>query len=281
MTALGVPDFGPVQNNVSFNDDVGVTRGIHAEPWDKYVSLAHGRIFGAWVDLRAGESFGRLVTIEMGPETAVFVPRGVGNSYQTLEPGTAYSYLVNKHWSEAARASYTMVNLADPTLEVPWPIPLEESERSEADKNHPLLSEVQPFRPTPVLVLGSGGQLGTALREAFPDATAVDLDVVDFTDPASFDNVSWADYDVVINAAAYTAVDAAETARGPRARLADQRHGCPGSPRWPTSTASLSCTSAPSTSSTAPARSTSRTRASRRPASTPRPRPPATRSSRR
>lgn len=214
MTALGVPDFGPVQNNVSFNDDVGVTRGIHAEPWDKFVSLAHGRIFGAWVDLRAGETFGTLATIEMGPETAVFVPRGVGNSYQTLEPGTAYSYLVNKHWSEAARSSYTMVNLADPTLDVPWPIPLEESERSEADKGHPLLSEVTPFRAAPVLVLGAGGQLGTALRQAFPEATAVDLDVVDFTDLSTFDAVSWGDYDVVINAAAFTAVDVAETPAG-------------------------------------------------------------------
>ena len=32
MTALGLPDFGPVQNNISFNTKKGVTRGIHAEP---------------------------------------------------------------------------------------------------------------------------------------------------------------------------------------------------------------------------------------------------------
>ena len=31
MTALGLPDFGPVQNNISFNEKRGVTRGIHAE----------------------------------------------------------------------------------------------------------------------------------------------------------------------------------------------------------------------------------------------------------
>ena len=30
MTALGLPDFGPVQNNISFNATKGVTRGIHA-----------------------------------------------------------------------------------------------------------------------------------------------------------------------------------------------------------------------------------------------------------
>ncbi len=36
MLAIGLPDFGPVQNNFSFNDKKGVARGIHAEPWDKY-----------------------------------------------------------------------------------------------------------------------------------------------------------------------------------------------------------------------------------------------------
>ena len=98
MTALGLPDFGPVQNNVSFNGSVGVTRGIHAEPWDKFVSVTTGRVFGAWVDLRDGPTFGVVVTQEITPEIAVFVPRGVGNAYQVLADQTAYSYLVNAHW---------------------------------------------------------------------------------------------------------------------------------------------------------------------------------------
>ena len=102
MTALGLPDFGPVQNNVSHNAQAGVTRGMHAEPWDKLVSVATGRILGAWVDLRDGNSFGNVVTVEMGPETAVFVPRGVANGYQALEDGTTYTYLVNDHWSSTS-----------------------------------------------------------------------------------------------------------------------------------------------------------------------------------
>ena len=125
MIAAGLPDFGPVQNNVSFNAAAGATRGIHAEPWDKLVSVATGRIFGAWVDLRPGESFGAVFTCELGPETAVFVPRGVGNAFQTLVDGTAYSYLVNDHWSAAARDSYTFLNLADETVAIDWPIPLD------------------------------------------------------------------------------------------------------------------------------------------------------------
>ena len=114
MVAAGLPDFQPVQNNVSFNAEKGVTRGLHAEPWDKFVSVASGRVFGAWCDLREGSAtFGQLVTNEIGPDTAVFVPRGVANGFQALEP-CAYSYLVNDHWSPDAAVSYTHLTL--PTI---------------------------------------------------------------------------------------------------------------------------------------------------------------------
>ncbi len=168
MVGLGLPDFGPVQNNVSFNDRRGTTRGIHAEPWDKLVSVLTGRIFGAWVDLRDGESFGRVFTLEVGPETSVFVPRGVGNSYQTLADATAYSYLVNDHWSQSARDSYTFVNLGDPTLGIEWPIPLDEAELSEADRAHPRLADVEPFPAKRPLILGAGGQVGHELGCSSP-----------------------------------------------------------------------------------------------------------------
>jgi len=216
LTALGLPDFGPVQNNVSFNAAAGVARGVHAEPWDKLVSVATGRIFGAWVDLRPGETFGAVVSREIGPETAVFVPRGVGNAFQTLEPATAYSYLVNDHWSLAAKDSYTFVNLADETLAIEWPIPLAESERSEADKNHPRIADVVPMRPATTLIVGAGGQLGRALQAQLPDAVAATRTELDLADPASIAAFDFAPYGVVINAAAHTKVDAAETPEGRR-----------------------------------------------------------------
>ena len=216
LTALGLPDFGPVQNNVSFNASAGVTRGVHAEPWDKLVSVSTGRIFGAWVDLRPGGTFGAVVTREIGPETAVFVPRGVGNAFQTLEPRTAYSYLVNDHWSLAAKDSYTFVNLADESLAIEWPIPLAESERSEADKNHPRLTDVVPMPPASTLIVGAGGQLGRALRAILPDVVAATRAELDLTDPNSVAAFDFAPYGVVINAAAHTKVDAAETPEGRR-----------------------------------------------------------------
>jgi len=216
MTALGLPDFGPVQQNVSFNDEVGVTRGIHAEPWDKFVSVATGRIFGAWVDLREGGSHGRVVTVEMGPETAVFVPRGVGNAYQTLEPGTAYAYLVNDHWSPEAKERYTFVQLGDPALDIAWPIPLEQATLSDADKAHPVLADSRPARPRRTLILGANGQLGRALQTAMPEALALPRAEADLAKPETLETIDWSDVDAIVNAAAYTAVDAAETPEGRR-----------------------------------------------------------------
>ncbi len=282
MVDLGLPDFAPVQNNMSFNTTAGATRGIHAEPWDKLVSLATGRIFGAWVDLRPGEGFGRSVTLEMGPDTAVFVPRGVGNAFQTLEDGTAYSYLVNDHWSLAAKESYTFVNLADETLAIGWPIPLDQAELSAADQAHPRLADVVPMAPKPTLIVGAGGQLGRALTAAWPQATAVGRDRLDLADPDSIAAFDFSPYAVVVNAAAYTKVDAAESPAGTPGGLGDQRdRGRRPRGRGSSSTAAPWCTSPPTTSSTAPPNCTPRTSRSPRSASTARPRPPATRSSRR
>lgn len=214
MTQQGLPELGPVQNNISFNAEAGVTRGIHAEPWDKYVSVATGRIFGAWVDLREGETFGAVFTTEIDASKAVFVPRGVGNAFQALEDNTAYTYLVNDHWSEGAQSLYTFLNLADETAAINWPIPLDEAVLSEKDKAHPALADVAPMKPRKTLVTGGNGQLGSALRVEFPDAEFVDRDTFDISNPQSWQDRDWRQYETIINAAAYTNVDAAETADG-------------------------------------------------------------------
>lgn len=217
MTALGLPDFGPVQNNISFNDAVGTTRGIHAEPWDKWVSVATGRIFGAWVDLREGPTFGAVYTTELDPSKAIFVPRGVGNSYQTLQPDTAYTYLVNDHWSPTAE--YSFLNLADETAGINWPIPLDQVEISAKDLAHPRLAQVSPIPPKKILIIGANGQLGKALRAQYGDAAHVeytDRTTLDITAPGLESARRWRDYSVIINAAAYTKVDLAETADGRR-----------------------------------------------------------------
>lgn len=222
MVALGLPDMRPVQNNISFNERAGVTRGIHAEPWDKLISVATGSVFGAWVDLRPGDSFGQVFTCTLDPSKAIYVPRGVGNSYQALEDGTAYTYLVNAHWSAELKKTYTFVNLADPTLGIEWPIPLEEATLSVADLAHPMLADALPMAPRRTLVTGCNGQLGRAVRALAEERGVAgafdfrDIDTFDMSDPAAYGKLDWSLYGTVINCGAYTAVDRAETPEGRR-----------------------------------------------------------------
>lgn len=61
------------------------------------------------------------------------------------------------------------------------------------------------------LITGSKGQLGTELSGLLPDAILTDVDSLDITDEMAVSNfVKKNDIDVIINCAAYTAVDKAE-----------------------------------------------------------------------
>ncbi len=146
LVAAGMPEsFSVVQTSTSYNKTAGVTRGFHAEPWDKYLTVVKGRVFAAWVDLRKGESFGETASIEVIPGVAVFVPRGVGNSFQVLEDDTYYLYSVNAHWSADLYDEYCFANLADPEIGITWPIPLEQAVMSDRDRNHPVLKDAKEF----------------------------------------------------------------------------------------------------------------------------------------
>jgi len=209
MTIDGLPPFFPVQHNVSFNEKKGTTRGIHAEPWDKYVSVANGRVFAAWVDLRSGPDFGKSFTAEIDSSVAFFVPRGVGNAFQTLDDETIYTYLVNGHWDPSK--SYNHLNLDDETVMIPWAIPLENAVVSPQDRAHPRLSEIQAVPRQRMLILGTTGQLARELKKEFPDADSVGLPELDFMADEPFTEIDFAKYDFVVNAIAFTKVDLAES----------------------------------------------------------------------
>ncbi|MCT1555023.1 dTDP-4-dehydrorhamnose reductase [Corynebacterium sanguinis] len=196
----------PVQNNISFNARVGATRGMHAEPWDKWVSVATGRVFAAWVDLREGsETFATKFGVEIGPDTAVFVPRGVANGFQALEDATTYTYLVNARYNPNGAYAYCSYR------EIDWP--LEPTELSEADQKHPPLADAPTVPPRKILVTGANGQLGRALRKVYSEREAEFCTRAEFdiTHPPARD---WNEYRAIINCAAYNDVNGAETERG-------------------------------------------------------------------
>ncbi|WP_367301331.1 dTDP-4-dehydrorhamnose 3,5-epimerase family protein [Leuconostoc carnosum] len=148
MLPLGFPESffkeNKLQNNVSLSRK-GVLRGLHAEPWDKYISVAdNGRVLGSWVDLREGASFGHVYQTVIDASKGIYVPRGVANGFQVLSDTVSYSYLVNDYWALDLKPKYAFVNYADPALGIEWN-DVENAEVSEADKNHPLLKDVVPL----------------------------------------------------------------------------------------------------------------------------------------
>lgn len=65
-----------------------------------------------------------------------------------------------------------------------------------------------------IFIVGANGQLGTALRAQYPGSRFADIAELDITNRESVDNFDWSGIKVILNAAAFTNVDGAETAEG-------------------------------------------------------------------
>lgn len=194
--------FRPLQQNSSSNLAAGSTRGLHAEPWNKLVTVVAGSAFCAWVDLREGEKYGTTYWQTLSPGEAFFVPEGVANGYQSLEPNTVYSYLVDGHWSP--EATYLAVNPFDSQLEIPWPISQKSAEVSEKDLQNLSFNSTLAVPLPQTIIFGSSGQVGSELLRAIPNSR-----VGNRSESAAF-SAHGERYSAIINAAAFTAVDAAE-----------------------------------------------------------------------
>ena len=65
-----------------------------------------------------------------------------------------------------------------------------------------------------IFIIGANGQLGTALRAKYPKAKYADKDDLDISNKKSVQSYDWSKTKIIINAAAYTNVDGAETEEG-------------------------------------------------------------------
>jgi dTDP-4-dehydrorhamnose 3,5-epimerase len=71
-----------------------------------------------------------------------------------------------------------------------------------------------------IFIVGANGQLGTALRQKYPNAKYADIAELDITSKESIASFDWSGIKILINAAAYTYVDGAETPEGRKAAWA-------------------------------------------------------------
>ncbi len=65
-----------------------------------------------------------------------------------------------------------------------------------------------------LLITGANGQLGKALQVQYPNARFADIKELDITNAKAVERYNWSGLKVIINAAAYTNVDQAETLTG-------------------------------------------------------------------
>ncbi|MEX0748978.1 MAG: dTDP-4-dehydrorhamnose reductase [Candidatus Saccharimonadales bacterium] len=75
------------------------------------------------------------------------------------------------------------------------------------------------------LITGANGQLGQALREIYPEAVAIDHDELDISNIEAVRHFDFSEIETIINAAAYTKVDEAETPEGMVAAFAANAQG--------------------------------------------------------
>jgi dTDP-4-dehydrorhamnose 3,5-epimerase/reductase len=65
-----------------------------------------------------------------------------------------------------------------------------------------------------IFIVGAKGQLGLALQAQYPNARSADIDEMDITNHDSVNNYDWSGIKIILNAAAFTNVDGAETQEG-------------------------------------------------------------------
>lgn len=134
-------EFKPVQANHS-QSKARVLRGLHAESWNKLVYPVTGKVFIAIADIRHdSETFGKVETFNIDDPNriALFVPKGLANSFCVLEGTANYLYLVDAYYDGMDQRG---VAWDDPDLNIKWPI--ENPIISERDKNNPKLRDLFP-----------------------------------------------------------------------------------------------------------------------------------------
>jgi len=136
---LGARDIRQV--NHSRTESVGAVRGLHFQRAPhcetKFIRCIRGRVWDIVVDLRMGSpTFLAWHAEELSPadDRMLVVPEGFAHGFQVLEPSSEMLYL---HTADYAPSSEDGLRWDEPRLDIPWP--LEVTELSIRDRQHPLL----------------------------------------------------------------------------------------------------------------------------------------------
>ena len=115
-----------VQANTSLSYKKGTLRGMHFQktPYeeDKLVRCTKGALYDVIIDLRKDSpTFKQWIGVELTEHNhrALFVPKGFGHGFITLEDNTEANYLVSQVYTAGAEAG---IRYNDPQFNIRWPI---------------------------------------------------------------------------------------------------------------------------------------------------------------
>jgi len=136
---IGIP-FKIAQVNHS-RSLTNVVRGMHAEGWNKLVTVTGGVSFNAIADVRPdSKTFGKVETFLLGVgdqvlKGSLFIQAGIANSVCVIKSPVDYMYCVDKLYKDRDKAGDQAISIFDPDLNISWPIPKDQMILSDRDKN--------------------------------------------------------------------------------------------------------------------------------------------------
>lgn len=137
-----------VQDNES-KSSYGVLRGLHYQKGDfsqaKLVRVIKGRVVDVAVDIRKSSStFGKYVMVELSGENKrqLFIPRGFAHGFLVLSDEAVFTYKVDNVYAPQHEAS---IRWNDETIDIKWPIDINDIKTSEKDLNGKSLGEADLF----------------------------------------------------------------------------------------------------------------------------------------
>ncbi len=127
-----------------------VVRGLHAEGWNKLVTVTNGLIFSAIADIRQNsETYKQVAYFKLGYDhesesgNGLFISQGLANSIAVLKGPVSYIYLVDKLYQERDKKDELALSIFDEQLSVKWPIAKDDMVLSERDKQAVGLKELK------------------------------------------------------------------------------------------------------------------------------------------
>ena len=129
------------QINYTLTKQKGTIRGMHfhyqPHTETKIVACTQGQVFDVALDVRKGSSTflqWHAELLSADNQSSLYIPDGFAHGFQALSENCELIYLHTGLYTSDKEGA---LNAMDPTFAIDWP--LEVSEISERDRNHPLL----------------------------------------------------------------------------------------------------------------------------------------------